>query len=698
MSLSETGRPQIEILAPAGSPQALAAAVSCGADAVYLGIDRLNARRAAQNFTADTLGETVAMLHTNGVRVYLTLNILLLPRERQELLDTLRIACDAGVDAVIVQDMGVASVIRQCCPSLALHASTQMAVHNIEGAKELEALGFRRVVLARECSGAEIARITKETTLETEVFVHGALCMCVSGQCYMSAVFGQRSGNRGLCAQPCRLAFSSEKAEYALSLKDMSHVAHLRELWQAGVTSLKIEGRMKRPEYVAAAVTACRSAVAGDPVDLESLQSVFSRSGFTDGYFIGEKGRTLEMFGVRQKADVIAAAGVLKTLETLYTDPRRRVQKVPVDFTLEVMPQKPVKLAAQDDMGNLAVATGEPPQQAMNKPTTQERAAAAVSKTGGTPYFARHIGCEVADGLMVPASQLNAMRRDVLDQLSQKRSAPRKAEFSVETLKEPQPLALYPANPKIRLRLYYAAQFFPEMLDSAELVTLPPDALVALLEKFPDIDRDRLCAGLAHILFSGQDMLKSTLQKLKEMGIRHAGAGNLGALHIARGMGFTLHGEPHLNVLNTYAADAYKNLGLADLILSFECTLQNARKMRAPLPVGLTAYGRLPLMTVRNCPVRLASGCGACKQGGGYITDRKQQKMYTSCAYGSTEILNGQVLYAADRMQEFTGLDFVELRFTTETRAQCRQVLGQYQAGAAYDGVFTRGLLYKSIL
>ena len=308
---------RIEILAPAGSPESLRAAAACGADAVYLGIDVLNARRNAANFTRENLAETVQYCHIRGLKVYLTLNIILLEQELPTLVEVARAACEAGVDAAIVQDLGAAALLRRCCPGLRLNASTQMAVHNPEGARRLEQLGFSRVVLARECSRQEIEQIVRATSLEVEVFVHGALCMCVSGQCYLSSVLGQRSGNRGLCAQPCRLGFETRASSHALSLKDMSLIERIGELEALGVRSVKIEGRMKRPEYVAAAVTACRDALEGRPIDLEGLQSVFSRSGFTDGYYTGV--RDLDMFGIRGKEDVTAAAGVLGRLETLYT-------------------------------------------------------------------------------------------------------------------------------------------------------------------------------------------------------------------------------------------------------------------------------------------------------------------------------------------------------------------------------------------
>ena len=238
-----------EILAPAGGEAQLRAAVLCGADAVYLGLRGFNARAGAENFDENTLPQTVGWCHARGVRVYITLNTLVTDRELPQWLHSLDAVAAAGVDGVLVQDLGLAKIIRQRYPTLPLHASTQMTIHNLAGARLLEEMGFAQVVLARELSKEEIAAICAGTSLRCEVFVHGALCMSVSGQCYLSSVLGERSGNRGRCAQPCRLDFKSHGRGYALSLKDLTLTDRLRELEALGVASFKIEGRLKRPEY-----------------------------------------------------------------------------------------------------------------------------------------------------------------------------------------------------------------------------------------------------------------------------------------------------------------------------------------------------------------------------------------------------------------------------------------------------------------
>ena len=684
----------LEILAPAGSMQALEAAVYCGADAIYLGIETLNARRNAENFTSENLAETVRRCHIRGTKVYLTLNIVVLENEIGELLRAATCACAAGVDAVIVQDLGAAAILRRCCPDLKLNASTQMAVHNIEGAKVLEKLGFSRVVLARECSKEEICKIVRETSLEVELFVHGALCMCVSGQCYMSSILGQRSGNRGLCAQPCRLEFESSATNHALSLKDMSLIARIDELRELGVASVKIEGRMKRPEYVAAAVTACRNALAGEAVDLDTLQAVFSRSGFTEGYYTGN--RTIDMFGIRAKEDVQATAGVLGKLENLYTDPRQQVQKVGVSFEFVMHAEKPVMLSAEDCDGNLITVYGDVPQVAINKPTDAERVKVGLSKTGGTPYRAGSIVCDVSEGLMLPVSSLNALRREALEKLDELRGKPRSIKFDASRMGTPAAgrRALFP---ELRVRAYRAEQVTSMMLEHAELITLPVLELLKLCAKGTPLYADKLCVGLPRMLFSGQEQLKNQLQTLWENGIRHASVGNLGALQIASEYKFILHCEPFFNVTNSYAAGVLAELGATDLTVSFELGLESTKRLVSKLPLGITTYGKLPLMTVRNCPVRVSEGCTACKAGKNFIIDRKGNRLYTSCAYGCSEILNPVPLYMGDRLDELKNLDFAALYFTVEEPRECERIFRLYLEGGELGGNFTRGLLYKTI-
>lgn len=402
----------LEILAPCGGTESLIAAVNSGANAVYLGETTFSARRNAENFTPEQLKEAVRLCHLSGVKVHVALNTLVFDTELDKLEKTVEMIADCGVDAVIVQDFGVAKTIKKIA-DIPLHASTQMTVTSVSGAEMAKEAGFSRVVLAREMSLKEIERVVKSVDIETEIFVHGAICVCLSGQCYMSAMLGGRSGNRGLCAQPCRLNFTCDKRENVLSLKDLSLVSHLREIEKIGVASVKIEGRMKRPEYVAAAVTACRKALAGETPDMENLRAVFSRSGFTDSYYNG----TFEkMQGVRTKEDVVAAPKAINELKQLYKDVYKRYS---VDISAEIHDGQPSECTAE--CGGISVTvTGDVPQQAINKPSTAEDIAARLSKLGGTVFEPGNVTCNIDSGLILSASAVNSLRRDVIEKLSEK--------------------------------------------------------------------------------------------------------------------------------------------------------------------------------------------------------------------------------------------------------------------------------------
>ncbi len=404
----------IEILAPCGGEDCLPAALNTGADAVYLGVTAFSARKNAKNFTFEQLDEALYQCRLSGVKVYVAMNTLIFDNELDEAVKTAGILYEKGIDALIVQDMGFVRRLKREIPDLTLHASTQMTVTSASGAEFARKQGFERVVLAREMSFREIERVVKNVDVETEVFVHGALCVCVSGQCLMSAMYGGRSGNRGLCAQPCRLDFTCDGRHNVLSLKDLSVIEHLRELDSIGVTSAKIEGRMKRPEYVAAAVTACREALSGNTPDLEQLRSVFSRSGFTQSYY---NGSIKDMQGIRTKDDVESSAAVLKEIRQLYDKPCKRHK---VDIALEIHKDKPV--AASVKCGSIVFGYDGAvvPETARNKALTAEDVCDRMGKMGGTVFEAGEVTCSIDDGLIVPASEINRIRREILDIITEK--------------------------------------------------------------------------------------------------------------------------------------------------------------------------------------------------------------------------------------------------------------------------------------
>lgn len=680
-----------EILAPAGGEAQLRAAVLCGADAVYLGLRGFNARAGAENFDENTLPQTVGWCHARGVRVYVTLNTLVTDRELPQWLHSLDAVAAAGVDGVLVQDLGLAKIIRQRYPTLPLHASTQMTIHNLAGARLLEEMGFAQVVLARELSKEEIAAICAGTSMRCEVFVHGALCMSVSGQCYLSSVLGERSGNRGRCAQPCRLDFKSHGRGYALSLKDLTLTDRLRELEALGVASFKIEGRLKRPEYVAAAVTACRQSLAGEVPDLETLQSVFSRSGFTDGYYTAR--RDLTMFGTRTREDAAAAAEVLGKLSTLT---RNEVGRLPVDMVLTMAPGEPATLAVTDGTHRVEVA-GEVPQTALTRPTDEELARRALEKCGGTPFYLQNLTCHIGEGLMLPLSALNRLRAAALTALAEARSVVVPYPQAPVAAGEPAGRARPAGAPQLRCRLAAAAQATPAIRRGAGRLSLPLHELAERPELL-ETGAERWVAELpAFCAPQQEEAVMRALRKLKEKGLTAALCGNLGSLLMAREAGLRIIGDYGLNIINSPAAQQAAALGCDEITLSFECERNAARNIHSPIPIGVIAYGRLPLMLLRNCPGKTAAGCGDCR-GINHITDRRGEDFPLQCQNRQyTHLLNPRPLFLSDRLPEWDFCDFLTLRFTTEPPAECDAILEMYQTGAAPAGPFTRGLYYRTL-
>ena len=671
-----------EILAPAGSPQALIAAVRSGADAVYLGIKGLNARRSAENFDDDQLKEAVAYCHKHNVKVHLTLNTLVSDGELEKAQEAVRLACESGVDAIIVQDIGLAELIHRNAPEMPLHASTQMSVQTAAGLKRLKKLGFTRAVLPRELSKEEIKKLCENSPIELECFVHGALCMCVSGQCLFSAVLGSRSGNRGACAQPCRLPFGVENGTgHDLSLKDLSLIDYIAEMAEMGVCSFKIEGRMKRPEYVAAAVKACRNSVDGvvDNALRDDLRSVFSRSGFTDGYYRNKLG--YDMFGIRRKDDVTAASGVLKKLEKLYE--KEKADTV-VDFAFTALKDEPISLAARAGTKNV-FAEGDIPQLAMNKATTAEAVYNQLSKVGGTRFVCGDIDIELDDGLFIPVSELNRLRREVIEKLDEDKAQVKR--FTPEFIK------IQPHVPgKKRLICRFAdIDNIPENWDYIEQVIVPLGDERKVKKSL------RVSVEVPRGIFSNDEKILEKLKNAKEYGITEAWAGTLDGIALIQKAGLKPNAFIGSNVFNSLSVKTLENMGVNRILLSPELTLAQAQAIGGDAPRGVFAYGRLPLMLTRNCPQKNGKSCTECRRSG-KLTDRRGIDFPIDCHSGCSEILNSVPVYMADRLSEIRNMDFMLLYFTDENREKTSLVIHDYIKGSKKPhGEFTRGLLYRGV-
>ena len=679
----------MEILSPAGGPEALRA------DAVYLGFGQFNARRGARNFTQDELASAVSYCHLRGVRVYLTLNTLCSDREMAQAVDCAAQASRMGVDAALVQDMGLVRALRQAVPDLPLHASTQMSLHSLGGVKAAAELGMTRAVLARELSREDIAYICEKSPIEIEVFVHGALCMCHSGQCFMSSVIGGRSGNRGMCAQPCRLPYG-----HPLSLKDMSLAGHLKELQEMGVASAKIEGRMKRPEYVYIVTKVYADALreGREPTaeELRRLEQAFSRQGFTDGYYTGRKGP--DMFGVREES---------KPPRELFAQARAAYEKgegrlAPVKFYAMVRAGEPIQVGVEDAEGRVATAAGRVPEPARKRPTTQEEVEAQLGKTGGTPYEAVGMRTLVEPGLAVPLSALNGLRRQVLDELTRLRTAlpqRRHGEYKMGARYEN-----YRGEPDVYVSLRRVEQMtFEVVKQRPALITLPVEEIAAHPgEVKATMGRGvPVAAVLPRVCFDRElPALREQLAACKEIGVTDAYVGNLGLAALCRELGFNLRGDFGLQVFNSQGVKEYKRLGFQSLTASFELKLAQIRDLFKAVDTEMIAYGRLPLMITENCAIKNQSGKCVCSNVN-LLTDRKGVRFPVERAYGCrNEILNANKVFLADKAQDWkkAGLRAVRLLFTTENGVECAQVLEAYRGTGAYKpNNFTRGLYYRDV-
>lgn len=670
-----------ELLAPAGGMDSLTAALRCGADAVYIGGKAFSARQNASNFDSEELKEAAELCHLYGKKLYMTVNTIIFDSQTAEFAQTIEKALKCGIDAFIVQDWGAAEIIKAVSSDARLHASTQMTIHSPAGALMAKRLGFKRVVLSRELSQKQIVEISA-LDIETEIFVHGALCMSVSGQCYLSALIGQRSANRGLCAQPCRLPFSScgNSSHCGLSLKDLSLTGHISEIKQAGVTSLKIEGRMKRPEYVAAAVSAFRNAIDGKDFDTETLRAVFSRSGFTDGYFTGKKAG---MFGTREKEDVTAAKAVIPEIHKLY----RAERKVSgLRLTAEIKADSPVNVTAADSEGNSVTVSGNVPQKAQNRPVTKELLERQLSKLGDTVYNFSGLDAEIEDGLAVSAGELNEVRRKAVSELNEARISANTPKYTIsgkmpEIKDSPRKLS------QIRARIADISQLDAAM--SADFVILPLEILPERIST-----PEKIIIEPPRFITDEQET-KRRLAGAKQLGITHLMCNNIAYLKTGSELEFTLHGDFGLNVSNSYSANLLSELNLSDLTLSFELKAGQAAALKSPVPVGIITYGRLPVMLTANCPVKNETGCGKCSKK---LSDRTGRSFTVVCHGQYTEILNSQKLYLADRLDEFKDISFMTLYFTDETPGEVSEIIEDYRSMGKKKENITRGLYYRGVL
>ncbi len=684
---------KIEILAPSGSMESVIAAVRSGADAVYLGEKAFSARASAQNFDEDELKKATAYCHIHGVKVYVTINTIIFDDEFEKLKQAIITAAQADVDALIVQNHGVARLARKLVPDLPLHASTQMSVHTASGVRALYEMGFKRVVVSREMSREEIKKAA-EVPVELEVFVHGALCMCVSGQCYFSAMLGSRSGNRGACAQTCRLPFAVGKntSGHALSLKDNSLVSYLSELEEIGVKSAKIEGRMKRPEYVSAAVRACKEQRDFGFVSEETsklLRGVFSRMGFTDGYYTGKLGR--EMFGTRTKDDVISADEKLfSSIRQSYKD---EVQNIPIKgrFTAEIG-KNPV-LEITDGEHKIIKSADIICETALKIPLESEKCKSQLLKTGSTAYYFESLDIQLENNLSLPLSALNSLRRDALAELDIQRAVVNNYKINdVEIFEEFKPYRSRASHTRARV----TGTKISEAFRKCELVYVPLFSDINEIERLKN-ESYNIAVEVPRGMFGREEQIERQLEKVKQLGINDVLCHNIGALYIAKKLGMILHGGFGLNLVNTYDLLWAEEYGIKDTELSFELTFERINALGGNIERGIISYGYLPLMLCRNCPNKSEGiDCKSCKNQS-KMQDRKGKRFFLKCDGNCVEVLNCVPLFIAQEEFSKVFINFNILRFTVENYVENVENLMNIKGFSMLKDKFTRGLYKRGV-
>ncbi len=677
-----------EILSPVGNKEMLEAAVRSGADAVYLGAKDFSARKNAENFSLEELNEAIKYCHIRGVKVYLALNTLIKDGEMQDAFNLAKKVYNLGIDGIIIQDLGLARVLHEKIPNLKLHASTQMSVHSPAALDILKELGFVQVVAAREMSKQDLEIFCKkaqELHITVEVFVHGALCMSMSGQCLLSAFIGSRSGNRGLCAGPCRLPFKVKNGTgYDLSLKDLSLLEHIPELYSMGVRSFKIEGRMKRPEYVAAATAACKQALYDgivEPQLADTLKSVFSRSGFTDGYYKNQLGK--EMFGIRTKDDVLSSDTAFPYLHSLYRGERK---SVPVSVKARITKNNPISLTLSDG-DNSVTAFGNIPQEAKNRPITYEDVLKNITKFGSTPYYDEGGGVELDDGLFVSAKDLNELRRKACEMLDELR-----VQTNITPCQEEYTLTKTNSNRTQNHKLYVrfaTAEQIPEDLTGIDGIIFPLEENLDSLsgKNIP------LIVDIPRGIIS-ENLITERLKHFKNRGFETALCGNLSAIKLAENCGFKIMADTGLNIANSESLKTVQNLKVESAIISPEEKIKDINSLSSNIEKGIIAYGHIPLMLFKNCPVKNGMDCKQCHKEQ-YITDRLSTKFPIRCRTGYSELLNSLPIWMFDRKNEYQALDFSVIYFTVEPKERVCEILSAYKINSAPDIKHTRGMYYR---
>lgn len=691
---------KIELLAPAGNFNCLAAAVQSGADAVYFAGKKFGARSFADNFDAEEIKRAIDYCHLRGVKTHITINTAYNDNEIEDVIDFINFVYSEGADALIVSDIGLASVVRKNFPDIELHASTQMTIHNLEGVRFAEKLGFNRVVLSRELSFEDISYITKNSSAEIEVFAHGALCMSYSGQCLLSSMIGGRSGNRGSCAQPCRLPFSKDGKDkkFLLSLKDLSLAEHINDLIEIGVSSLKIEGRMKGSAYVSAVVGIYRKYIDNglkiDNKDKEILNGIFFRGGLTDGYFLGVKNKKMFDFNKPDNPYLKQSKEFNKIYSKDYINEENK--KIDINLKFEgILGEKPYAKAYKDRI-SYEYKHNNILEEAINNNATKEMITAQLSKTGGTPFQVQDIDISVSDNVFLSKGEINEIRRNILEGFERK---------YIQSFKRTnENIIAYPDIKKTHFKSGYSAYIsLHEQLDIVcgydfERVYVPLDIVVSNFD-ICDRIKDRIVVVLPEISADKEKKyIDEEINKLELVGVNNLLINNYGQIQYRDR--FNVIFSHRFNIWNSWSLNFLNKFNPVSVFLSPELNLRTIDKIKVYSQCEIIAYGKIPVMITENCIIKNMEKCPCDKDKFYYITDRMNVKFPVKCTgkYCRSIMYNSAPVYIADKIMDKSFAEVVKcLYFTTEDKDMCEKICSDYFSGCSDNmpETYTRGHLYK---
>lgn len=695
----------LQLLSPAGCPEAVIAAVQGGADIVYMGFGASDHGRNEKGFSPEELGQCLRYCRIRGCQAVVALNELCTDDGIKTAVERAIFAAQKGADALLVQDVGLVSVLHRVLPDMPLWGGVRMDVHNLDGALAAAAMGISRIMLAPELSFEQIAVIADKTPVEIAVCVHGPLCFSHMGQCYMSALEDEQRSDSALhCSEPCRqrLSLGGRMDDYPMSMADIYLIEHLEELEKAGVTCAVIGGRSRAPEYVSYVTGLYAQAIREKALPTEEernrLEELFAPYGLTDGYFTGTPGP--DMLGAPRKPEPGRDRAIAELRREYMNGELRRVE---VTFYVVLQAGAPARFAAEDNRGHRAVYEGYAPVDLGRSGITAAHVQSVFYRTGGTPYNCVDIKCAIDPHLDYPDEELEVARRKLLSQLTDQCREPEPV--LVMDWPEPPPVETRTGAPELIIQVSRPEQLTRELAEAhPDRLYVPAEALAAG-EPIVDLFRDKgavITAVLPRVVADDEKpVLAELLAVLRRMGITEALVGSMGLIPSVLAAGMTPRGDFGLNLTNVWSVQRLSQIGLASVTASFQLSTKQIKRLAAVADTEMIVYGRPPVMVTEHCLIRNSSGRCSCSTPTS-MSDAYGNVFPVEKDFGCRNVVyDGKKIFLADKPEvyENAGLWGARLLFTTESARECADVAKRYRAMNNYHpNNISRGLYSKGAL